>query len=257
VSRPDHIRAPDPRDHPQSLDRVAQVDRIDHVVVAIPARDEEALLPGCLRSVSAAAAVLRGARPGIRLSVAVALDGCTDRSAQVAAAEDVATVTLPGAGVGAARDAAVECGLTALGRPAEGSTWVACTDADTVVPSSGLLRQVMWGERGVDLVVGTAEPVGVARFEALAAWHARYRLVEGHTHVHGANLGVRAGRWRRAGGFGLLAVGEDVDLVERVRLATDRWVATDTTRVLTSGRSHSRVEHGFAGYLLDLDADTG
>ncbi len=236
---------------------MSPTERLRHVVVAIPARDEQTLLPACLRSVTAAARVLRRGRPGIRLAVAVALDGCTDRSAQVASAWGVASVALPGTGVGAARDAAIEGGLVALGHPPEASTWVACTDADTVVPGHWLLRQLMWGERGAELVVGTAEPVGVDRVEALAAWHARHQLVEGHAHVHGANLGIRADRWRTVGRFGRLAVGEDVDLVGRVRAVTDRWVATDTTRVLTSGRAHSRVEHGFAGYLHDLDADTG
>lgn len=230
---------------------------VDHVVVAIPARDEESLLPACLRSVNAAVIALREARPGIHLVVAVALDGCTDGSARVLGGWDAAAVVLPGRGVGAARDAAIERGLSALRKPPEDATWVACTDADTVVPSRWLVRHVMWAERGADLVVGTAEPVGVARGESLAAWHARHHLVEGHTHVHGANLGVRADRWRQVGGFGQRTVGEDVDLVERVRAVTGRWVATDTARVLTSGRPRSRVDGGFADYLRDLDAETG
>ena len=230
---------------------------IDHVVVAIPARDEESLLPACLRSVNDAVTALREARPGIHLVVAVALDGCTDGSARVLGGWDAAAVVLPGRGVGAARDAAIERGLSALRTPPEDATWVACTDADTVVPSRWLVRHVMWAERGADLVVGTAEPVGVARGEALDAWHARHQLVEGHTHVHGANLGVRADRWRQVGGFGRRTVGEDVDLVERVRALTGRWVATDTARVLTSGRPRSRVDGGFADYLRDLDAETG
>lgn len=231
--------------------------RIDHVVVAIPARDEEVLLPGCLRSVGAAVRVLRAARPEIRLSVVVALDGCTDGSAGIVRAWGVEATALPAAGVGAARDAAVHRGLEALGNPPEETTWLACTDADSVVPSRWLLRQVRWADRGVDLVVGTAEPVGSTRGEALAAWHARHQLVENHEHVHGANLGIRAGRWREVGRFGRRAVGEDVDLVQRVRAVTSRWVATDTTRVLTSGRAHSRVDDGFAGFLRALDADAG
>jgi glycosyltransferase involved in cell wall biosynthesis len=233
------------------------VSAVDQVIVAIPAKDEQGLLPACLRSVTKAVSVLRRARPGIAVSVVVALDGCTDRSAEVVGAWGVASVTLPGSGVGAARDAAVERGLAVLGHPPESSTWVACTDADTVVPSHWLLRHVMWAERGTELVVGTAEPVGVASGEVMAAWYARHQLVEGHGHVHGANLGVRVDRWRAVSGFGPRAVGEDVDLVERVRTATARWVATDTTRVHTSGRSRSRVEHGFAGYLDDLEAETG
>ncbi len=230
---------------------------VDHVVVAIPVRDEEALLPACLRSVAAAAAVVQDARPGIRLSVALCLDGCADGSARVAREWDVVVTTLAGEGVGPARDAAVERGLAALGGPPEGSTWIACTDADTVVPSRWLARHVLWAEQGADLVVGTAEPVGAGRGDVLAAWHARHELVEGHAYVHGANLGVRADRWRQVGGFGPRTVGEDVGLVTRVRAATDRWVATDTTRVITSGRLHSRVDDGFAGYLRTLDADTG
>ena len=231
--------------------------RVDQVVVAIPARDEEVLLPGCLRSVTAAVAALVKARPGIRVSVVVALDGCTDGSARVIGTWGVERTVLPGLGVGAARDAAVEEGLRALGDPDEQATWVACTDADTVVPSGWLLRQVVWAERGMDLVVGTAEPTGVQHGAALAAWHERHRLAEGHVHVHGANLGVRVVRWRQAGGFGRRRVSEDVGLVERVRALTDRWVATDTTRVLTSGRSSSRVENGFAGYLRTVRAETG
>ncbi|WP_377640178.1 glycosyltransferase [Oryzobacter terrae] len=230
---------------------------ITHVVVAVPARDEEALLPASLRALSAAVAVLEAARPDVRVAVAVALDGCTDGSARVAAEAGVAVTTLAGDGVGAARDAAVARGLEVLGAPEESTTWLACTDADTVVPPRWLLRQVRWADQGLDLVVGTAEPVGVDRPEMLAAWHARHQLVEGHEHVHGANLGVRASRWREVGGFGPLRLGEDVRLVERVRAVSEQWVATDTTRVLTSGRSRSRVGAGFAGYLSDLGTGTG
>lgn len=111
-------------------------------------------------------------------------------------------------------------------------------------------------DRGADLVIGTVEPFGVGSPEVLRNWYSRHTLDEGHGHVHGANLGVRASSWRRVGGFGDSRVGEDVGLVERIRTGSARWLATDTIRVRTSGRMTSRVESGFAGYLKALDPAT-
>ncbi len=223
-----------------------------NVVVAIPARDEEVLLGGCLTSVLAATRTLRRLRPEIQTRIVVALDGCTDGSARVVEATGAQMVILNGHGVGATRDAAVVHGLTALHSPAESHTWLACTDADTVVPSTWLSRQLIWADRGMDLVIGTVEPTEVVDPAVLAAWHGRHRLAEGHPHVHGANLGVRASAWRAVGGFGLRTAHEDVALVARVQSGSERWVATDTTRVRTSGRLSGRVERGFAGYLNSL-----
>ena len=59
---------------------------VEAVVVAIPARNEEALLVDCLRSVEVATDAFRRARPEIPVEVVVALDRCTDSSARVAAA---------------------------------------------------------------------------------------------------------------------------------------------------------------------------
>lgn len=225
---------------------------IRRVVVAVPVRDEETLLPACLRSIAAATAALADARPDVAVAVAVALDGCTDSSARITREHGVDAVALDAVGVGSARDAAVAHGLRALRSPADAATWLACTDADTVVPTGWLVRQLLWADRGAELVVGTVEPVGVQDPAVLVAWHARHQLVEGHEHAHGANLGVRADHWRSVGGFGHRQVHEDVELVERVRALTPRWVATDTTRVWTSGRSASRVDEGFAGYIREL-----
>ncbi len=77
--------------------------------------------------------------------------------------------------------------------------------------------------------------------------------MEGHAHVHGANLGIRASRWRNVGGFRDLRIHEDVELVSRVRAHTRRWVATVTIRIRTSGRSGSRVTGRFADYLGACD----
>ena len=225
---------------------------VDHVVIAVPVRDEEELLPDCLAHLAGAVAALARARPRVTTQLVVALDGCRDGSASLAAAAGATTVELAAVGVGAARDAAVARGVVDSGLT-DARVWVACTDADTAVPDGWLLRQVVWAERGADLVVGTVEPVGVTDPLTLAAWHARHQLVEGHGHVHGANLGLRASLWRAVGGFGTRVVHEDVELVERARALTRRWVATETTRVRTSGRRASRVAGaGFGSYLQAL-----
>lgn len=225
---------------------------IQRVIVAIPARDEEILLVECLRGVHLAVEALLRVRDDVDVAVVVALDGCSDGSSAVAARAGVHTVTLSGVGVGIARDAAVTHGLSVVNSPSEDNTWVACTDADSIVPPTWLIRQLMWAESGTDLVIGTVEPYGPVEVELLAAWHAQHQLGEGHPHVHGANLGVRAGTWRAAGGFGPHIVGEDVKFSARVKANGASWVATDTTRVATSARLQGRANGGFADYLDDL-----
>lgn len=234
--------------------------RIHRIIVSIPARNEGTLLAGCLSGVQLAVDALHQVRADFPVAVVVALDGCTDDSSAVAAQAGVHTVTLHGEGVGAARDAAIAHGLSLLSPASdtlsEHHTWVACTDADSVVPVTWLIHQLMWAESGMDLVIGTVEPYGPIEPSVLAVWHAQHRLAEGHPYVHGANLGMRADTWRAAGGFGPRTVDEDVELIARAQANTDRWVATDTTRVATSARLHGRIDGGFADYLNVLSEST-
>jgi hypothetical protein len=70
--------------------------------------------------------------------------------------------------------------------------------------------------------------------------------------VFGANFGVRASHYLRAGGFEPVRTHEDRILAERLRRSGSTVVATDTLRVITSGRLQGRAPHGFAGYLRGL-----
>lgn len=220
------------------------------MVVAIPARNEAGLLGSCLEGVARARARLQAARP-VPVDVVVALDGCTDASAAIARSAGAACVELPSRGVGAARDAAVRAGLARTAAdPAR--VWIANTDADTRVPPNWLTGNLALAEAGSDLVIGTVEPVGTKDRLLLEAWHAAHRLTEGHAHVHGANLGVRASTFLRLGGFRGLRLHEDVDLVMRARAQGVPHTATDTVRVATSGRPEGRVAGGFADYLAAL-----
>lgn len=103
-------------------------------------------------------------------------------------------------------------------------------------------------------MLGTVVPVDDGGHpEAYRLWHVDH-LAEGHTAVHGANLGVRLSAYDAAGGFGERDRGEDADLCHRVRQVLGApWTSTDTTRVLTSSRRVGRAHGGFARFLRRLD----
>lgn len=229
---------------------------IEHLVVAVPANNEEGSLGKCLMRIGTAVEALRLSRPDIATTVCVGLDRCTDRSEVVVGEHGAFSVSTDTPGVVAARDAAIERGLRALEVTDLQRVWLACTDADTFVDPHWLVGHVLWAERGLDLLVGTVEPRGELDATRAAHWRDLHDLVEGHPHVHGANLGIRGSHWRAVGGFGDLTLHEDAGLVARVRAGTERWVATDTVRVRTSGRLSSRVHGGFATFLSRLDPVT-
>ena len=223
-----------------------------HTGVVIPARDEEEFLPRCLAAVAAAVNHVEAEGP-VRVSIAVVLDSCTDRSAAVAAraSYDLGLelhLLETGAGnVGAARALGVESMLRL------GAGWIANTDADTVVPGNWLLVQHELVERGYGLIMGTVVPDSAdLTAEHLTIWHSRHQLIEGHPHVHGANLGFSAGAYLAAGGFMPEVAHEDVQLAERIKAAGVEWIATDWIRAVTSGRRDGRTPEGFSGFLRQL-----
>lgn len=228
------------------------------VQVVVPARDEERLLPRCLESLEVACAELRRSRPGLRVDVTVVLDRCVDRSAEVVGHAGVRRVTVDHGNVGATRHAGIREALetAALMDVGADDLWIACTDADTVVPVHWLTGQVELSEVH-DVVIGTVEPLGLTDTSVLAEWRARHHLIEGHPHVHGANLGLRGSAYLEVGGFRPMESDEDVDLVRRIRAHSARWVATDTVRVASSARRTGRCRAGFADYLASLEDEVG
>lgn len=226
----------------------------EHLAVVIPARNEELLLPASLASVAAAVRAVRE-QCGVESSVTVVLDSCTDGSGEVVAGLqsqwapelDLRLVAGSFGLVGAARAA----GIAAL--PQRSGLWISTTDADTVVPPGWLIRQYRLAAIGYGLVLGTVVPDAAdLSAEELAVWQLQHVLAEDHPYVHGANLGFSAAAYRRAGGFAPLAAHEDVDLVARIKDAGTPWIATDQTRVVTSGRRDGRAPEGFSRFLSQL-----
>ena len=162
------------------------------MAVLVPAHNEETRLARCLKSLQVA--MDRLSLPSV---AAVVLDRCTDASARVVHAfgTTVPLVVVDGAfpGVGTVRDAGVQAARDYFHRVSAGRMWVANTDADSAVPTTWLLRQQALADSGMDMVLGTVEPGPSVANHAPThrLWFERHRLVEGHGHVHGANLGIR------------------------------------------------------------------
>lgn len=241
---------------------------IDRVAVVMPAHNEDQHLSRALQAVQRSADALHRLRPGVDVMITVVLDSCTDGSAGIAARFAAADrrfntleVTLRNAG--ASRGAGVRAAgiRSARRRPGPGwtpppwalRTWLANTDADSRVPENWLIRQLEFAGAGADAVLGSVEPDPAGMDpELLSRWLERHPFEEDHPHIYGANFGVRASAYLAAGGFPKLSSHEDRTLVQSLRSRAFTVTATDSIRVLTSGRVHARAPHGFGAYLRAL-----
>lgn len=220
---------------------------IDRVGVVVPCRDEQRRLAGCLAALDVARR-----RVDLPVHVVVVLDGCTDRSPQIVRQHRwVHPLVIDARSVGVARAAGAAL-VARVGEPAR--QWIATTDADSRVPPDWLLTHLSLAAGGVDAVVGTIS-VSPATAAACSAHGRVYDSRDGHRHVHGANLGVRASAYRAAGGFRALATAEDCALV--AALPAERVHRTGRSPVRTSGRWPARAPAGFAWWLRRHAAGLG
>ena len=228
---------------------------LTRVIVVIPARNEEQRLPAALEAVDQARRLLAALDPRApEVAVWVVADRCTDRTQQIAQGwPGVRTVQSDHGNVGAARAAGVIAAIGNAEDPALATLWIACTDADSQVPPDWLISQARHARNGTDLLLGTVRPDPKEMTSAVSAlWFARHELDDGHPHIHGANMGIRADTYRRAGGFPSLAEHEDVQMVERIRQLGATILSTGDSPVLTSARPAGRTPAGMAGYLTQL-----
>jgi glycosyltransferase involved in cell wall biosynthesis len=223
-----------------------------HVGVAIPARNEEYLLPRCLRSIHQAREAVSGLAT---VDIVVVADSSTDRTL------DIATKMLGSSG----RAVCIHAGMVGAAR-AMGARllldraacqlsrhWIANTDADCVVPPDWLVSQLALAEASIEAIAGI---VSVDSFdehspETPARFRSSYTIEPGglHPHIHGANMGVRADLYVRAGGWLPLDTAEDHDLWRRLSQKGARRLSTSCISVQTSGRRIGRAPKGFAGAL--------
>lgn len=211
--------------------------------VLIPAHDEAERIGACLASIQRAA--LHPALRGERVHVVVALDSCNDATAWHCARAGVDMLAVQVRCVGAARAAA------AAHLIAHGASWLASTDADSLVPSDWLAAQ-REGEHDAFCGVVDLHCTNARERRLRRRFVAGERWGDGHGRIHGANLGVSTAAYQRAGGFAAVACHEDVGLVERLRGQGARIAWRGEPRVLTSGRLQGRARGGFADHLRTL-----
>jgi glycosyltransferase involved in cell wall biosynthesis len=212
--------------------------------VVIPAHNEEHHLGAALHAIEQARrdTFLEGEA----VQVIVVLDSCTDGTAAIAARHGAATCAVRARNVGTAR------ALGASAMLAAGARWLAFTDADTTVSPNWLSAQLALGADAVCGSIAVADWSPHGEHAALIEAHflETYSDREGHRHIHGANLGVSADAYLRAGGFRALACSEDVDLVLALERSGARIAWSAAPRVTTSARRDARAKGGFGDALL-------
>lgn len=213
------------------------------IAVIVPAHNESEHLGNCLRSIKRAA--VHPALRGETVRTIVVLDSCTDNTAAIAADAGVETLEIDARSVGVARATGARRAI------ALGARWLCSTDADSRVPADWIGAHL---GAGSDAVCGTIEiddwldrPTSVVE-----QFRAHYRPMDGHRHIHGANLGLSVPAYVRAGGFEPLEAHEDVALVRSLERQGARIAWLGRPCVMTSARRIARAPHGFAAFLNKL-----
>jgi glycosyltransferase involved in cell wall biosynthesis len=223
-----------------------------HIAIVIPARDEQELLPRCLRSVQNARRMLPS---HVTSDLIVVADQSTDDTFKVARnfIQGSGSVVETEVGcVGGARALGVRRALERYDG-VRNRCWLANTDADCQVPATWLQDQLAFANAGFAAVAGIIDVDSFTEHESFVS--ERFRLsylihADGtHPHVHGANLGLRADAYLQAGGWQDLCTAEDHDLWRRLHSGRHRRVSDAGLCVLTSGRRVGRAPLGFAGAL--------
>jgi glycosyltransferase involved in cell wall biosynthesis len=213
--------------------------------VVIPAHNEAAYLASCLAAVNRAAVAKQ--LGGELVLVVVVLDTCSDESADIARQFGARIVNTNVLNVGIARGKGAEFAIRC------GARWLAFTDADSIVAPDWIAKQLALN---VDAVCGTVE---VRRWYSYGKrlqnlYASIYRDKDGHSHIHGANLGVSAHAYEKAGGFRALECAEDVALVQDLKSTGASLVWSAAPRVVTSARCDYRRPAGFGAYLASLNS---
>ena len=212
--------------------------------IVIPAHNEAMTIAKCLASLQSAIKQLTST---IKVYSLVVLDSCTDDTQSIVKAAGVDYLCCDYQCVGQARDIGIRHAI------ANGATWLACTDADSVVTVDWLAQQIE--HQPTDMICGVVDVDSWAHLTAQTRedYIAHYQDKMGHPHIHGANLSFSSDAYLAVGGFSSLPCHEDVDLVRRFEAQSYVITWSNRVRVMTSSRLQARADGGFAVFLNNLE----
>ena len=215
--------------------------------IVIPAHNEAMTIAKCLASVQSAIKQLPST---IKAYPLVVLDSCTDETQKIVKAAGIDYLLCDYQCVGQVRDIGIRHAI------ANGATWLACTDADSVVAMDWLVQQIEHiSHQSTDVICGVVDVDSWAHLtlQTRENYIDHYQDKMGHPHIHGANLSFSSDAYLAVGGFAHIPCHEDVDLVGKFEAQSYAITWSNRVRITTSSRLQARASEGFAAFLNNLE----
>ena len=215
--------------------------------IVIPAHNEAMTIAKCLASVQSAIKQLPSM---IKAYPLVVLDSCIDETQEIVKAAGIDYLFCDYQCVGQVRDIGIRHAI------ANGATWLACTDADSVVAVDWLVQQIEHiSHQSTDVICGVVEVDSWTHLKAQTreSYIDHYQDKMGHPHIHGANLSFTSDAYMAVGGFAHIPCHEDVDLVGKFEAQSYAITWSNRVRITTSSRLQARASEGFAAFLNNLE----
>ena len=214
--------------------------------ICVPAHNEQAYSNACLNHLYVA--VNNTPLPVITL---VVLDTCTDATKMIVTARNIQPVECQSKQVGIVRH------LGVLRLIEMGCDWIACTDADTVVASDWLSKQLtLLSQRpDTDMICGGVKLMGDSTITEprLSVLEKTLLPTVSDKIVYGANLSFSANAYLTAGGFKAVSFHEDVKLCQSFK-EHNLTIAYDPYNVVhTSQRCESKTPRGLGNDIANFN----
>ncbi len=217
------------------------------IAIVIPAHNEAATISDCLNAVQNSIEQLAAA---IDTYIVVVLDSCTDATRAIVENAGADYISCDYHCVGQVRDLGIRHAIT------QGFTWIACTDADSVVTIDWLVQQIAHiNHKPTDMICGVVSVDSWAHLtpQTRSEYMAHYQDKMNHRHIHGANLSFSSQAYNEVGGFASVKCHEDVDLVKKFESKGYAITWSNRVRVTTSSRLQARASEGFAAFLANIE----